>query len=239
MAARELGWVVALLASLTAGVVVWWARAQRNGRSVLEGQLGGVRAQLSDAQAQLAKRSRALAERRKELGELRRRLDKTRRRAFDARESTGSLEERVQELQRGLSRREQQARQAAMVLESAREQLSSREQEIARLHEQLATARPRSDPEEQARGSQRVATLEAELSDLTRKLRDAERETARYRSRERTHRRLYLVIRGELEIARDRLAALGVTAGESRPAVTHGESAPEVGNPGQARPTPP
>ncbi len=62
--------------------------------------------------------------------------------------------------------------------------------------------------------SGRVATLEAELRDLAQKLMEAERETTRYRSRERTHRRLYIVIKGELDVARDRLAALGAPASE-------------------------
>jgi chromosome segregation ATPase len=96
-----------------------------------------------------------------------------------------------------------------------REQLAGRDAEAAQLREQVAAARPQADPEEQVRLSGRVATLEAQLRDLTQKLQEAERETTLYRSRERTHRRLYIVIKGELDVARDRLADLGAPAPEA------------------------
>jgi chromosome segregation ATPase len=209
MGASVLGWVLAVVAVLVAGLAGWWARSQGSARARLEEELGDSRTSLAEARARLEKRSRAFEERGKELGELRRRLDKTRRRAFDARESTGSLEGRIAELEQSLTRREQQAREATVAVDSLREQLARREAEAAGLLAQAAAAPPPADPEEQARRTAQVATLEAELLDLTRKLQEAERETARFRSRERTHRRLYIVIKGELDAARDRLAALG------------------------------
>jgi chromosome segregation ATPase len=215
MGASVLGWVLAVVAVLVAGLAGWWARSQGSARARLEEELGDSRTSLAEARARLEKRSRAFEERGKELGELRRRLDKTRRRAFDARESTGSLEGRIAELEQSLTRREQQAREATVALDSLREQLVRREAEAAGLREQAAAAPPPVDPEEQARRTAQVATLEAELLDLTRKLQEAERETARFRSRERTHRRLYIVIKGELDAARDRLAALGAPVPEA------------------------
>ena len=51
---------------------------------------------------------------------------------------------------------------------------------------------------------------------LTGQLRDVERDAQRYRQRERTHRRLYLVIRGELGAAQDRIRQLsGAEPGEA------------------------
>jgi chromosome segregation ATPase len=214
MGADALGWVLAVLAGLAAGLAGWVARSQTQKRATLEEELVAERAQLSEERRKLDKRSRAFEERGKELGELRRRLDKTRRRAFDARESSGSLEGRIAELEGQLARREQQARDAGLALESVRGALTSRDAEVAQLQEQVAAARPQADPEEQVRLSRRVATQEAELRDLTQKVQEAERETTRYRSRERTHRRLYIVIKGELDVARDRLAALGSPASE-------------------------
>ena len=214
MGAGALGWVLAVLAGLVAGVAVWLGRSQSRQRAALEEELVSQSAEHAEERARLEKRSRSFEERGKELGELRRRLDKTRRRAFDAHESTGSLEGRIAELEGQLTRREQQARDAGLALESVRGALTSRDAEVAQLREQVAAAKPQVDPEVQVRLSGRVATLEAELSDLTRKLKEAERETTRYRSRERTHRRLYIVIKGELDAARDRLAALGAPASE-------------------------
>jgi hypothetical protein len=43
---------------------------------------------------------------------------------------------------------------------------------------------------------------------LAARVREVEAESARYRQRARTHRRLYMVIRGELDVARDRIRAL-------------------------------
>jgi len=51
---------------------------------------------------------------------------------------------------------------------------------------------------------------------LSAQLRDLERDAMRYRQRERTHRRLYLVIRGELGAAQDRIRQLtGAAPGEA------------------------
>lgn len=228
MGVSLLGWVLAALATATAGAFGLLARAQRGARSRLEAELGETQRALEAQRGEQAKRARSFEERGKELGELRRRLDKTRRRAFDARATSGSLEERIAELEQALERRDEQARASARALEAAREALAARDRELVQAREQLADAATAPDPAED--GARRHQMLEAELRDLTRKLRDAERETARYRSRERTHRRLYLVIKGELDAARDRLAALGSpVAPASHPDTGREQGPPEEG----------
>jgi hypothetical protein len=64
--------------------------------------------------------------------------------------------------------------------------------------------------------TQRVAALDTRAG-------DAEREAGRYRQRWRTQQRLYMVIRGELEIAKDRIRAL-----EGRPPRENRHLSPQI-----------
>jgi hypothetical protein len=72
------------------------------------------------------------------------------------------------------------------------------------------------DPEEHRGQAQRLEAAEEEVRRLGAQIRDVERDAMRYRQRERTHRRLYLVIRGELGAAQDRIRQLsGAEPGEA------------------------
>ena len=68
---------------------------------------------------------------------------------------------------------------------------------------------------------------EAEVRRLNGQIREVERDALRYRQRERTHRRLYMVMRGELDAAKDRLRQLtGAAPGEAFSAPRAGEALP-------------
>jgi hypothetical protein len=66
----------------------------------------------------------------------------------------------------------------------------------------------RIDPDEHRTLAHRADAAEEEVRRLNAQIRDVERDALRYRQRERTHRRLYLVIRGELGAAQDRIRQL-------------------------------
>ncbi|RIL03971.1 MAG: hypothetical protein DCC71_14545, partial [Proteobacteria bacterium] len=102
--------------------------------------------------------------------------------------------------------------------------------EAARAAEQRAEAarEPRVDPDAHRGLAHRADAAEEEVRRLQGQLRELERESMRYRQRERTHRRLYMVIRGELDAAKDRIRHLtGAPPGEAF-------SEPEVGDVGEA-----
>jgi hypothetical protein len=74
----------------------------------------------------------------------------------------------------------------------------------------------RIDPDEHRGLAHRADAAEEEVRRLNARIRDVERDAMRFRQRERTHRRLYLVIRGELGAAQDRIRHLsGAPPGEA------------------------
>lgn len=207
-ASVAVAWIVAVLAvGAAAGMAVAWrARSQRCRE--LDATLAGLQGELEEERQRHERRQRSWEERGRELAELRRKLDKAKKRAFDASESTTSLEERISELEKRATSREQEAQEARLVAEGLREKLEGERKRAEELTRKLAGAGPRVDPQEAASSTKRALAAEAELAELTEKLRAAEREASRYRTRERTHRRLYMVIKGELDAAKDRLRAL-------------------------------
>jgi hypothetical protein len=164
-------------------------------------------------------RARARRERNDELVELRRKLEKARKRAFDAAEEKRPLEERAGELEIRLRARELDAarlRDQVAHLEAEHERAA---REGARLREEharavQAAAAASIDPEDHRQLAQRSAAAEQEVRRLAGLLHDSEREKSRYRQRERVQRRAYTVLRGELDVAKDRIRALQGLPGE-------------------------
>jgi chromosome segregation ATPase len=203
-----------------------------------------LRSDLESREQELARRTRAAKERSQELTELRRKLDKTKKRAYSAHEETSGLEGRVRELEETARRREVEAREARAEVNRLEGRLQQQEGEGARFRARLATSKPGSkgpnaDPEELARLTKQVAAAKAELKELTEKLLASEREASRYRSRERTHRRLYLIIKGELDVAKDRLRLLEGKGPGPSPHVQARPSDPLPAAPAPHEPPPP
>ena len=204
--------VVALFAALA------WRR-ERSRRAGLEGELGALRGELDSQREAARSRARSGHERGDELAELRRKLEKARKRAFVANEEKGPLEARAAELEAKLRARELDAarlRDALIRLQAEHERAV---REGAHLREEQAhavqAAARQVDPEAHRQLAQRCEAAEQEARRIAGLLRDSEREASRYRQRERVQRRAYTVLRGELDVARDRIRALQGLPGES------------------------
>jgi chromosome segregation ATPase len=208
-ATLALAWMLAGLATaVAAGLALAW-RSQRDRCSTLEGEARELRDALEAERAQLQRRARSGEDRTRELKELRARLEKTKKRAFASQEAAAPLQSRIRELEEGLASGERKLRALRLETEHLRQRSQARERETAELRQRLAGLEGRSlDPQQAATLTRRVEVAEAEVAALGEKLRLAERETRRYRTRERTHRRLYHVIKGELDVAKDRLRAI-------------------------------
>jgi colicin import membrane protein len=209
----ELVTIAAALAGvgLFATAASW--RAERGRRAALEREMDALGAELARSREEAAARVHATDQRGRELQELRRKLEKVRRRAHSVREEQAPLAARASELERALVDRGGEIEGVRAELARAELERQRQAEELARLREALARAEQAPAPalgeaaalEEERR---RAEEAETEVRRLAARVREVEGEAARYRQRARTHRRLYMVIRGELDVARDRIRAL-------------------------------
>jgi len=204
-------WLVAALA--TAGAALGWLAWRGEGarRAALEAEAEELRARVDLVGAEAGARTRRAEEREAELQELRRKLDKAKRRAFAAQEERAPREARVAEVEGELETRDREIRRLRDEGLRLAGELERSAREVQRLREELAKAPPReagADPEALAALDARAGRAEEAARSLEARLREVEHEASRYRQRERTHRRLYMVIKGELDAAKDRIRAL-------------------------------
>lgn len=212
------------LAIVSAVAVVAW-RAERGRRTALEAEAAGLRDAVVAVRREAEAKVEAKRARGDEVTELRQRLDKAKRRAFAAQEEKAPLEARIAALETELGDREREtkrlrddlARFEAEIESSNRDKTRLREEAVRAVEARDAAARaPRVDPEEQRSLAHRADAAEEEVRRLNGQVREIERDAMRYRQRERTHRRLYMVIRGELGAAQDRIRQLtGAPPGEA------------------------
>ncbi len=161
-----------------------------------------------------------------EVRDLRKRLEKTKRRAFEAQEELEPLRGRVTQLENELRGRDHTLRlrddaiaRSESLLASALAERDSAKAEVERagtVAQDLAAQRDAAKRVEEGAAADQLAKFEARAA-------QAEREASRYRQRHRTSERLYTVIRGELDIAKDQIRALQGKAPRvrrSRPATT-------------------
>ena len=204
------------LAIAAAIAAVAW-RSERARRVGLETEAGELREAAIAARRDSDAKTDARRARSDELAELRQRLEKAKRRAFTAQEERTSRAARITALETELGDREREtkrlrdevARMEGEVEAANRDRIRLREETQRATEAREAAARvPRIDPEEQRTLAHRVDAAEAEVRRLNGQLREIERDAMRYRQRERTHRRLYMVIRGELGAAQDRIRQL-------------------------------
>jgi chromosome segregation ATPase len=209
-------WIVVGIASAVAalGWLLW--RSERRFRVRAERDVGELCEQSASLEAELSRRARSAEKRSQELIELRRKLDKTKKRAFEASGGTVDLEARIGELEERLRAREQETREARDAAARITQELVGERHAVAELRQKvlpLEHAAPE-DREDLAKLKRRAEAAETQVKQLTEKLKNAEREASRYRTRERTHRRLYAAIKGELDVLKDRLRTLERARGD-------------------------
>jgi chromosome segregation ATPase len=207
-----------------AGAGVAW-RSERARRNALERDAAALRQSVEDERRAFEVKAESKRGRESELADLRQRLDKAKRRAFAAQEEKAPLEARVAALATELGDREREAKRLRDDVARLEGQLEDVGRDRAKLREdatRLAGERDKAarelrvDPEEHRGVVRRLEVAEEEVRRLGGQVRDVERDALRYRQRERTHRRLYMVIRGELDAARDRIRTLtGAPPGEA------------------------
>lgn len=212
------------LAIAAAAAAVAW-RGEHARRVALESEAEELREAAIAARRDAEAKTEAKRARSDELTELRQRLDKAKRRAFTAQEEKAPLEARIAALETELGDREREtkrlrddlARLEGEVEVANRDKTRLRDETQRAVEAREAAARvPRVDPEEQRSLAHRADAAEEEVRRLNGQLREIERDAMRYRQRERTHRRLYMVIRGELGAAQDRIRQLtGAPPGEA------------------------
>lgn len=233
-----------LLAGLAGAVAAWRTEALR--RRHAEKALADAQRE-ADAQRAEAESARRKGGRRDgELQDLRRRLDRAKRRANAAQQEREPLAERAAALENQLAAREREGREAREAAERAERAFGEAERERVRLEASLEQAAARNGPDAAARLEREAARAdeeraraeraEAECARLERRARQAEREAGRYRQRERTQRRLYTVVRSQLEAAHDRIRGLEGRPPRGRPAPP---PPPELAEPGAEEARPP
>lgn len=216
--------IASLAAVAAAGSGLAW-RGERTRRAAAEADAASIGAELANERRSAESKADAKRGRDGELADLRQRLDKAKRRAFAAQEEKAPLEARIAALETELGDREREtkrlrddvARLEGEVDNGARERTKLREDAARASEERDRATRARTiDPEEHRAVAQRLEAAEEEVRRLGAQIRDVERDAMRYRQRERTHRRLYMVIRGELDAAKDRIRTLtGAPPGEA------------------------
>ena len=205
------------LAVLAAGIgfVAW--RGERAGRLGLEADLAALRDSIESERSALEQKTTDRRERAGEIAELRQRLEKAKRRAFSAQEEKAPLEARAAATLAELRDRDAECKRLRDEVARLEGDTDAARRDVVRLREEASQAVQerdkaarvvRIDPDEHRALSHRVDAAEEEVRRLNAQIRDVERDALRFRQRERTHRRLYLVNRGELGAAQDRIRQL-------------------------------
>lgn len=199
-----------MLAGMIAAVAVAAWRGERGRRVALESQHAAHDEALSSARDEARSQRDARGERDREIQELRRKIDKTRRRAHQTREDNQPINARLRDLEERFATNERElghARDEAARLEAA---LARASQDAARLGAELAQEKQKAPPPppEDSEWKRRNQAAEEEVRRLGTQCRDFEREIGRHRQQSRTYRRLYGMIQGELELARERVRHL-------------------------------
>jgi chromosome segregation ATPase len=213
------------LAVLAAGFGFFAWRGERARRLGLEADLAGLRDSIESERSALEQKTTDRRERAGEIAELRGRLEKAKRRAFSAQEEKAPLETRVTAIEVELRDRDTECKRLRDEVAKLEGDVDTARRDTVRLREEASQAVQerdkaarvvRVDPDEHRALAHRADAAEEEVRRLNSQIRDVERDAMRYRQRERTHRRLYLVIRGELGAAQDRIRQLtGAPPGEA------------------------
>jgi chromosome segregation ATPase len=225
--------LVALGGVLAAVAFFMQSRTARAEAAALAGQIEGARAEAATAQQALAAQKGELKERREESVTLRQKLEEVKKKAFEAAEAQKKLGGAValrEELDRLAARLAEARTEAAHQAEAARTAEAARaravqeaERSKAALDRKLAEPPPAPPPpkppppegsveaELNARLAAETARAdqgEARAAELRKKLSEVEKELKSTRGKVETDRRVFIVQKGELDLAHDRYAEL-------------------------------
>lgn len=199
-----LGWALSALAAIAAASLLARFRSESSRVAELRSELESLNGELTALEHKCEQQRDEHRRRGKELADLRKRLEKTKRSRGAARERERVEPGRIEELERTLELRSED-------LTRAREELQQSHGELTRVHARLdrerETARgPRDEADARAReATASLGRTEADLSKAQEELGAVGRELQRWRKRAENLDKVYMVLRGEHELAKDRL----------------------------------
>ena len=208
MSALAIAWLVAGAAGFACLATLLSGRAASARATVAEAEAQDARGDLKSMRKQLEKRERQKPGKGDEVGDLRRRLEKAKKRTAQLLEQRRSEPEQIASLE--------------TELEESRAELRGTRDEVTHLQAQLqqppppvATAAPEAPPPKAAPSEQEeverqralaeLAALRGRVAELEAELGVAKQLAETSRTRIKTQDKLYLAIRGELEVKKDRL----------------------------------
>jgi len=223
--------ILAALAGVLAAVAFFMqsrtARAEADARAA---EVNGARAEAAAAQKALAEQKAELKERREEASTLKQALEAAKKKAFEQAEAQKrlggavGLREELEKVTRRLGEARAEADHQAEVARSAEavraKAVAEGERAKAALERKLAEPAPvpPTPPDvvevqarlggELAAEKDRADKAEARAAELRKKLSEAEKELKVQKGRIETERRVYMVTKGELDLAQDRYAEL-------------------------------
>ena len=198
------GWAFAVFAGVAAVLLFGRSRALGDRARALGGRIEEVRVELQAARGNLEQRKEEHRRRGEELSELRKQLGKAKKERRSARERQRGEPARIEELERALSVQRDDVARARADLEEAHSELAKvhalreRELEVARA--------PRTEDDERLRDLEaRLGRAEAALRTSVEEHTADRHELGRWRKRAENLDKVYMVLRGEHELAKDRL----------------------------------
>ena len=198
------GWAFAVFAGVAAVLLFGRSRALGDRARALGGRIEEVRAELQAARGNLEQRKEEHRRRGEELSELRKQLGKAKKERRSARERQRGEPARIEELERALSVQRDDVARARADLEEAHSELAKvhalreRELEVARA--------PRTEVDERLRDLEaRLGRAEAALRTSVEEHTADRHELGRWRKRAENLDKVYMVLCGEHELAKDRL----------------------------------
>lgn len=223
----------ALVGLLVAVAFYMQSRSVKAAAAALSGQIDGARAEAEAARQALAAQKGELKEKREENASMRQKLDEVKKRAFEQAEAQKRLGGAValrEELDKLAARLSEARAEAAHQVEQARAAEAARVKAVqeaerikAALDRKLAEPPPpvKAPPPPPPEGSveaelkarlaaetDRADKGEARLTELKKKLGEVEKELKVARGKSETDRRVFIVQKGEVDLAHDRYAEL-------------------------------
>ena len=213
--------VLAALASLLAAVGLFLsARARRAALRTRDLELAAARGEAEAARKEGAAGRAEARERREEAAALRAELKEARRKAFEQQEAhkrlggAPALREEIDKLSARLAEARSEAAHRAEQVKGLEAQLERAARELDRARERTQPPAPepkpapRTDEGQLTAERERADKAEAKAVEARRRIAEMEKDLKLARGRLETERRLYLVQKGELEVAQDRCAEL-------------------------------
>ena len=221
MTSAAIGWILAICAAVAAVVLAFARRALAARAERAESQLETLRADFATLDKRFEERTAELRRRGEELGELKRRFEKGKKRAAQDRETLGHEDELRSRLEEDLALRAAEVREVRAELERTQAELVPLSAEVRRLRERppKLVEVPSASEANKLRDLERErAFADGELETQRKALADAEARNRKLRERVDRHQKLYLVIKGQLEVAKDRIRMLEALRVEHVPA---------------------